>query len=208
MPLQYQRQFASGRRPFDYEAKSSYTVTVRVTHSSGLSYDKVFTIAIQNVVETALVYVDDDWAGLANGTAVADADPSVSGNQPATVGITAFASLPPAVAAVDAGGTGSIVSRPGTYAANVVLDRPVALNVIGNAVVRGIVSGPQPLVKQGAGVLTLDRSQHLLWGHDHLRRHAATRRRGRYGLDPWQRRRQRQSRTFNRSDVVEFRRRH
>src|SRR6185295_5356756 len=83
---------------FNYEVKSSYTVTVRVTHLSGLSYDKPFTINIQNVVEIATVYVDDDWVSLSAGVIVADADPSLPGNQQGTIGTNAFAALPAAVA--------------------------------------------------------------------------------------------------------------
>jgi hypothetical protein len=37
---------------FNYEVKSSYTVTVRSTDQGGLSYDKAFTITVQNVNET------------------------------------------------------------------------------------------------------------------------------------------------------------
>jgi autotransporter-associated beta strand protein len=140
---------------FDFETKSTYTAIVRVTHNSGLSYDKSFTIAVQNVVETPTVYVDDDWANLSDGAAVPDADPSLAGNQPATIGVTAFASLAAALANVDAGGMGVIVVSPGAYTGNATLDRPVALHVAGPVVVSGILSGSQSLVKQGASVLTL-----------------------------------------------------
>ena len=40
---------------FNFEAKSSYTVTVRVTDQGGLTYDKVFTIDVTNVNEAPVV---------------------------------------------------------------------------------------------------------------------------------------------------------
>jgi autotransporter-associated beta strand protein len=140
---------------FDFESKSSYSVTVRVTHTSGLSYDKNFTIVVGNIVETATVYVDAGWANLSNGSIIADADPSRAGDQPATIGVDAFATLSAATAAIDAGGTGRIVLADGTYAGNFALDRPMAFDVAGAATVSGIISGGNPLVKRGLGILTL-----------------------------------------------------
>jgi autotransporter-associated beta strand protein len=143
---------------FNFEAKSSYTVTVRVTHSSGLSYDKVFKVTIQNVVETTAVYVSEAWVALANGTVIADADPFQAGSQPATVGVTAFATLPPAVAALDAGGTGNLLLLPGNYPSDVTLDRPISItvsSVTAGVIIGGVISGPFGLVKQGIGGLIL-----------------------------------------------------
>ena len=40
-----------------------------------------------------LTYADTAWTGLADGTAIPDADPIATGNQPATIGTSAFASI-------------------------------------------------------------------------------------------------------------------
>jgi autotransporter-associated beta strand protein len=140
---------------FDFETKSTYNVTVRVTHLSGLSYDKVFLIGVQNIVEQTTVYVDDDWVSLASGAVIPDADLSTAGAQPAIIGSNAFAALAPAIAAADAGGTANVIIAPGAYDANVTLDRPVGLVVAGAVSIGGVISGGGPLRKFGAGALTL-----------------------------------------------------
>lgn len=62
---------------------------------------------------TSIVYVDDDWAGTADGTPVADGDLGTSDEQPAIFGVSAFATLADALAAVAADGT--IIVNSGTY---------------------------------------------------------------------------------------------
>src|SRR5262249_5143593 len=44
-----------------------------------------------------IFYVDTKWTGLANGSAISDADPVASGAQPATIGTTAFSSVNAAI---------------------------------------------------------------------------------------------------------------
>ena len=43
------------RTPFDYEAKKSYNILVRVTDQAGLTFDKPFTISVTNVNEAPMV---------------------------------------------------------------------------------------------------------------------------------------------------------
>src|SRR5207249_707786 len=75
----------------------------------------------------ALVYVDDDWASLNAGDAIADADPVAPGNQPATFGTNAFSSVNAALAAV--GGNGTIIVNAGTYNEAVAITRFVTLDL-------------------------------------------------------------------------------
>jgi len=44
---------------FDFETKSSYSITVRVSDTAGLSFDKVFTISVTNVTELSGIDVQN-----------------------------------------------------------------------------------------------------------------------------------------------------
>lgn len=57
------------------------------------------------VLPPSVVYVNAAWSGFSNGQAIADADPVTPGNQAATFGTTAFATVGAALAAVAPGGT-------------------------------------------------------------------------------------------------------
>src|SRR5262249_54199447 len=58
------------------------------------------------VAAPPVVYADTRWAGLNPGDPIADADPVAAGNQPATFGTDAFASVNAAIAAAaSSGGT-------------------------------------------------------------------------------------------------------
>jgi autotransporter-associated beta strand protein len=56
-------------------------------------------------ISSGAIYADTRWAGFTNGQAIADADPVAPGNQPATFGINAFASLNAAINAAPLTGT-------------------------------------------------------------------------------------------------------
>ena len=94
-----------------------------------INYNSIETINIQNppASNPSVVYVDDTFAtqGLGFGTPITDADPNTSGNQPATFGIDAFATIMDGVIAVAGGGTVNVVD--GTYAENVAIVRPLTL---------------------------------------------------------------------------------
>jgi fibronectin-binding autotransporter adhesin len=84
-------------------------------------------------------YVDDAWAGFANGTPIADADPVAPGNQAAVFGTSAFASPN---AAITLAPTGSlIVVNAGSYAEAVALNKAVGLKVQEGPVTFGSLSG-------------------------------------------------------------------
>ena len=71
-------------------------------------------IASTPVSFTPPVYADTHWVGLSNGTAVGDADPVLAGNQPATIGANAFATVTAAIAAVPTGGVVIVNGNDGT----------------------------------------------------------------------------------------------
>ena len=101
----------------------------------------------------ATVYVNADWANLSPGTSVEDADPTVDGDQPATIGFDAFADLPEGAAAV--AGSGTIVLFPGNYPDAVTLAQAVTFRVPEAVSVSGAIGGTGSLTKNGSGTLTL-----------------------------------------------------
>ncbi len=81
-----------------------------------------------------IYYADDRWAGLANGTMITDADPVMAGNQPATIGTNAFASVNAAIAAIPAlgtivvnGDTGGGTGTPGIFSEDVSVSKQINL---------------------------------------------------------------------------------
>ncbi|MBY0514763.1 MAG: autotransporter-associated beta strand repeat-containing protein, partial [Gemmataceae bacterium] len=79
--------------------------TFRVFYNGGDGNDVTL---VDSSAAPATVYVNDDWAALTSGTQLADADPAAAGNQPAILGVSAFADVQPALDALAAGG-GTVV---------------------------------------------------------------------------------------------------
>ena len=108
-------------------------------------------------------YANSAWSVLPVGSLVQDADPGTAGNQPAVVGIDAFATIQGAVNASAAGGT--TVVNTGTYAETVTLAGTKSLEISGPAQAVTIsalntVAG-QTLVLEGAAALTLGDASNL-----------------------------------------------
>jgi|GEM_PF-5940470 len=61
-------------------------------------------VVLVEATQPALVYVNDDWAGLNDGQLIADVDPLTAGLQPGVFGVNAFGDIAPALAAVAANG--------------------------------------------------------------------------------------------------------
>lgn len=109
-------------------------------------------VLVENSAPTR-VYVNDDWAGLAAGTVIADADPSEPNAQPGVIGVTAFGDLSDALNRDDAipdgvapGGTVVVLGGAGTYG-------PVALPVAVNLVAVADPATDQRTVTLGAVTL-------------------------------------------------------
>ncbi|WP_088252982.1 FG-GAP-like repeat-containing protein [Fimbriiglobus ruber] len=75
--------------------------------------------------QPAVTYANPAWSSLATGDPITDADPLTAGDQPATYGVNAFATITDAVTAVAAGGT--VIANAGTYAENVTINKPLTL---------------------------------------------------------------------------------
>jgi autotransporter-associated beta strand protein len=87
------------------------------------------TLAAQTPGPTK-VYVDDDWGSLSNGQAITDADPVAAGNQAATFGVNAFASVNAGIAAIAGGGASTILTvNAGNYPEAVVITKPITVNL-------------------------------------------------------------------------------
>lgn len=120
-------------RPFNHTPGVSGNGIVDVNLMAGVgtvNYASIESLTLQNAQAAAHdVYVDDDFTLLNNGDAIADADPNMAGNQPATFGIDAFATIQDGVNAVANNGTVHIID--GMYAESVAIAKPLTLNGTG-----------------------------------------------------------------------------
>ncbi|QDT97805.1 golvesin C-terminal-like domain-containing protein [Gimesia aquarii] len=101
-------------------------VTLVIDYNGGDGNDVVL---VQSIASLPEVFVNDDFTG-PNGTIIVDADPNTVGNQAATIGINAFATIQEGVDAVAIGGTVHITDQTGdagTYAENVTITKDITL---------------------------------------------------------------------------------
>jgi uncharacterized delta-60 repeat protein len=140
--------------PADSNGDNVYNVTEQVSDGS-LTATQAVAITVTNVAaSSATVYVNAAWQNLASGTVIADADPTVSGNQPATVGVNAFGNIPGGADALAASGT--LVLLPGTYSLGATFSSTYSLSVpTGSATITASLGGSAGLTKVGTGSLTL-----------------------------------------------------
>src|SRR5262249_4563201 len=73
-----------------YVSGGTYIVTVFLDDQDGGTITRTMTV---NVPQPTQTYADDDWINLSNGDPILDADPVASGNQGATFGYDAFATV-------------------------------------------------------------------------------------------------------------------
>ncbi|MDF1813217.1 MAG: autotransporter-associated beta strand repeat-containing protein, partial [Verrucomicrobiales bacterium] len=78
---------------------------------------------------TTIVYVDDNWSGIPDDTAVTDGDHGTDDDQPAVIGVSAFSTIQAALDAVAAGGT--IIINGGTYSETIVLADGKTIEITG-----------------------------------------------------------------------------
>lgn len=120
-------------RPFNHTPGVAGNGIVDVNLMAGVgtvNYASIESLTLPNgPASTHDVYVDDDFILLNNGDAIADADPNTAGNQPATFGIDAFATIQGGVNAVANNGTVHIID--GMYAESVAIAKPLTLNGTG-----------------------------------------------------------------------------
>lgn len=83
-------------------------------------------VVLSRVAPTT-IYADDNWSAFTNGQVIADADPVAAGNQPATFGTTAFASVGAAITAANTGS--SVIVNAGAYSEAVNLNKQVSLTL-------------------------------------------------------------------------------
>ncbi|MBI1879810.1 MAG: DUF11 domain-containing protein [Chloroflexi bacterium] len=111
----------------------------------------------------AVVYVDDNWVGLPNGTVV-DADPG-PGVINATIGTDAFATIQAGVNAVDPGGTVNVLA--GTYTELVTVNKTVTLGGAQQGVdarTRPFVAANESIVNNPGGSFSLQANNVVLDG--------------------------------------------
>jgi len=130
-----------GELPSAADNQSEVQIRVITTNASGSDE----WVGIDDIVATGTLtksYVDDDWSAFSIGQAIADADPIAPGNQAATFGTNAFATVQGGVDAVAADGTVSV--GDGTYVENVLIDKNVELvsqNGRASTTIEGISDG-------------------------------------------------------------------
>ena len=94
-----------------------------ISYTGGDGNDVVLTARAVSPMD---VYVDDDLAGTADGTVIADADPDAPGNQSGTFGVDVFATIVDGVAAANSGGTVHVVG--GRYDEDIRISKPLTLD--------------------------------------------------------------------------------
>lgn len=112
------------------EANETIVLTLTDLSTYDLGASKSVTLTISNDDEPTVTYVDDDWAGLANGVDPDGAGPIVA------IGLDAFATIQAAVDAVDATALTPMVQvSAGTYPENVSINKNVTvIGITGTAV--------------------------------------------------------------------------
>jgi hypothetical protein len=130
-------------------------IVATATDASGNTseFSSAFTVTLP---PPTVVYVDDDFAGFANGQAIADAIPNNSVTEPATFGHDAFAVLQDGLAAVLPGGT--VNMNQGMYNGATITQSVTLIGTTGAAadVVIDPSSGDGLTLMPGAGVVTIE----------------------------------------------------
>ncbi|ADB17731.1 autotransporter-associated beta strand repeat protein [Pirellula staleyi DSM 6068] len=104
-------------------------------------------------------YVEDSWSAFSPGHVIADADAGTTGNQPAVIGVDAFASISTALAAVPANGT--VIVNDGTYAEAVTMSGTKTLEITGpngaqSVAINSLISAVgQNVIIEGTSTLTV-----------------------------------------------------
>jgi autotransporter-associated beta strand protein len=167
-------------------AADSFGFTINIPGGNASSA----TVAVSIVDDDAPVYVDDDWSALAPGTPIADADAGTAGNQAATYGTNAFATIQAGLVAANLGAavtlnagnyneiislfdgkslvvTGPDAAQTATLAA---LSAPAGTKVevrggstlnLGRGAIGGLLTGSGNFTKSTAGTLTLESASTL-----------------------------------------------
>ena len=141
-------------------ATGSAPVTTQFTLPANLPFGTYSLTVIANGIAsspvsfTPPIYADTRWVGLSDGTAIPDADPVTAGNQAATVGVNAFASVNAAIATAPALGTVVVngddgSNTAGTFAEAVTVNKPLTVFLQRGPVAFGSLAGTAP----GANVL-------------------------------------------------------
>jgi autotransporter-associated beta strand protein len=127
----------------------SFTITYQ---GGSTGHDVVLTR-----VPPPVLYVDSAFAGKPDGTTIADADPAASGNQSATIGTTAFATVNAAIAKAAALSTVVVNGKytgggTGTFSEDVNINKPISLLIQAGPVSFGSLTAsvPSALVMLGA----------------------------------------------------------
>ena len=144
-------------RTFNWSATGVQTGTTPVTTQFTLPANLPAGTYTLNVIANGIastdttfkpaVYADTHWAGLGNGTVIADVDPVTAGNQQGTIGLNAFATVNAAISAAPTGGTvivngdGSGVGTYGNFSETVAMNKQITLYLQGGPVVFGALAG-------------------------------------------------------------------
>ncbi len=93
--------------------------------------DRTVPATISTLANGPLIFVNDDF-NQANGTVIVDADPNTNGNQMATIGVDAFATIQAGIDAVASGGKVVITDDldsdgPGFYSENITINKDVSI---------------------------------------------------------------------------------
>ena len=138
--------------PTDADGNNVYDVIVQASDGP-LSASQTIAVQVNDVTGYGSIYANASWSGLPLGALIADADPTVAGNQPAVFGVSAFSSITAALDAMSTSGT--ILVNAGTYAESPTLIATETLQLLGNVTVNSMTSYGGTTVDLQGNTLTI-----------------------------------------------------
>ena len=139
--------------PTDADGDNVYRVIVQATDGP-LSASEAISVQVNDVTGYGSIYANASWSGTAVGVLIADADPTVAGDQPAIFGTSAFATLTEALNAANSAGIVDVFA--GNFPESVSLTGTTTLRLHGNVSTGSIRSDSSTTIDLQSFTLSVD----------------------------------------------------